>query len=69
FPFGASRDRLAERISALAGGETGERFRLLMEKIERRKNTRITEKELIRLTQEMEGCRREIGKWKFRQQG
>jgi hypothetical protein len=65
FPFGASRDRLAERISALAGGETGERFRLLMEKIERRKNTRITEKELIRLTQEMEGCRREIRKWKI----
>ena len=68
FSSEASRDRLAERISTLAGGETGRRFRLLMEKMERKK-TRITEKELIRLAQEMEGCRREIRKWKFGQQG
>jgi len=68
FPSGASRDRLEERISSLAGREAGRRFRLLTEEMERKK-TKITEKELIRLAQEMEGCRREIGKWKFRQQG
>lgn len=65
FPLGASRDRLAERISSLMGEEAERRFLLLMEKIEQRKKRRITEKELIRLTQEMEGCRREMQKWKI----
>lgn len=67
FPPGASRDRLIERISSLMGGETERRFRLLMQEIDQRKKTKIKEKELIRLTQEMEGCRREIQKWKIGQ--
>lgn len=67
FPPGVSRDRLIERISSLRGEEKGRKIRLLLQEIDQRKKTGIKEKELIRLSQEMERCRREIQRWKIRQ--
>jgi|GEM_PF-3049959 hypothetical protein len=65
-PPGVSRDRLIERISSLMGKEKGGKFRRLLQEIDQGKQRRIKEKELVRLSQEMERCRGEIQTWKIR---